>query len=446
MNFNMIERKKLIISIAAWAVSAIAGPHPGRLAAEEMTIEVREVSGLARDGYPLLHRFRLPQPVRRDTPFSLRDSRGDPVIAQFAPATEGALVDTWWLDFTGAIGPWESRRFQVSYGAGVQAGSEGVRGHRLSETEQSYKITNAPYITWTIARDLSGLVRSVDFPPNEHLRPDSPGLMLRDRAGREHILGTGFHTGRVVRTGRQAVALQFTGTARDPGLSGVRSTVDLVFPTPVSWVEVDWRIDDPEDRVAGLGAALRLNLDPPRPGVPTLADFGAGTWVYTRLSADQTAELQAGGPARGPQGMGVSWRVLRGSSGRLTPIAVAPVREAGRTLDPADRPEGWAHLMDRQRCLALAVAEFGQKNADRIALTGRGDVTLWRESDPQPGGREPKTKRLHVWLHFVHYPPQYHAAASPHMMQTPPQITVIEPVPAGENSIPSRERSRQSRG
>src|SRR5262249_25783956 len=163
----------------------------------------------------------------------------------------------------------------------------------------------------------------------------------------------GFHTGRVTRNGRRAVALRFTGEARDEALKGVHSTVDLVFPSPVSWVEVDWTIDDPQDHVSGMDASLRMALDAPRPDSPTLVDFGAGTWVYARLAADQAAELQADSRASDDP----AWRVLRGPAGHMTPFAVGSAARGGQP-DSA-RAEGWAHIMDRHRCLALAVDHFG---------------------------------------------------------------------------------------
>jgi hypothetical protein len=398
-------------------------------AAEELVIEVREVSGIARAGSPVAYRLESSRAVPKATPFALLDEKGEPVIAQFSPAAEGPMPAAWWLDFNAELKPWETRRYTVRFGEGVRPGSEGKSGHQLEETERFYKITNAPYITWTVPRDLAGLLRSVDFPPNEHLLPDSRGLVLRDREGREHILGAGFHAGRVIRNGRRAVALRFTGEAKAEALAGVRSTVDLVFPSPVSWVEVDWTIDDPQDRVSGMDASLRTALDAPRPDSPTLVDFGASTWVYARLAADQSAELQAPAPAESRAPGEPAWRVLRGPVGSMTPFAVgSPAR--GERPDSV-RAEGWAHIMDRRRCLALAVDHFGQEAAERILLTGNGEVTMSRDAAPKSGAPRVGAKRLHFWLHFVFYPPQHSAATSPRMMQTPPQITTLKPSATG---------------
>src|SRR5262249_3799448 len=151
-----------------------------------------------------------------------------------------------------------------------------------------------------------------------------------------------------------------------------RSTVDLVFPSPVSWVEVGWTIDDPQARVSGMDASLRMALDAPRPDSPTLVDFGAATWIYARLAADQSAELQASAPADARAAGDPAWRVLRGPIGHMTPFAVGSI-ERGAKSD-SSRAEGWAHIMDRRRCLALAVDHFGQEAAERILLTGNGEV------------------------------------------------------------------------
>src|SRR5262249_17564796 len=299
-------------------------------AAEELMIEVREVSGIARAGSPVAYRLELLRAVPRATRFALLDEKREPVTAQFSPAAEGPIPAAWWIDFNAELKPWETRRYTVRFGEGVRAGGEGKGGHQLEETDRFYKITNAPYITWTVPRDLAGLLRSVDFPPNEHLLPDSRGLVLRDREGREHVLGAGFHTGRVIRNGRRAVALRFTGEARDEALKGVHSTVDLIFPSPVSWVEVDWTIDDPQDRVSGMDASLPMALDAPRPDSPTLVDFGAGTWVYARLAADQSAELQAPAPAEAQAPRDPAWRVLRGPAGHMTPFAVGSTARGGQ--------------------------------------------------------------------------------------------------------------------
>lgn len=402
-------------------------PGEGLSAAEQVVIEAEEISGTTRAGSPVSYRVRLPRPIARGTPLALFDDEGRQVLAQFSPADEDqenseTEAAHWWIDFNAELKPWQVRRYTVRYGSDVKPLSLEAGGHRLNRTQAAYKIENAPYISWTVPNDLSGLLQSVDFPPSEHLRDDSPGLVLRDRAGREHVLGQGFHSGRVIREGRQGVALRFTGQTSDPALAGVRSTVDLIFPSPVSWVEVDWTIDDPQARVRDLGAVLNLALDPPGGDAPTLVDFGASSWIYAALYESDAAELVASSSAAGVDQHGLPWQVLRGPAGKLAAVA------AGR--QGADRfsvAEGWAHIMDRKRCLALAVDEFGARSRDRITAKHDGQVSMWREDEPAADGVLPTSRRLRFWLHFVFYPPQYSAATSPRMMQTPPLIRTIDP-------------------
>jgi hypothetical protein len=182
----------------------------------------------------------------------------------------------------------------------------------------------------------------------------------------------------------------------------------------VSWVEVDWAVEDPQDRVAALELRLYLRLDPAS-AAPTLVDFGAGSAVYTSLRPGQEAELAAGPLMAGTgRGDAVVWKVRRGDRGRLTDFAVA-----AKASGPP--PEGWAHVMDRRRCLALAVDDFARDARDRIAVTADGEVGVWREYAPADG---PAQKRLRCWLHFVSFPPQASAGASPQQMQSPLRVRV----------------------
>lgn len=396
-------------------------------AAEPVVIEVEEISGTTRAGSPVAYQLHLHEAVPRQTAFALLAADGEPVGAQFSAAdefgrnTETAVVD-WWLDFNAELQPWQVRRYTIRFGEGVKPFEPLRVGHRLTETDGFYQVQNAPYITWRVPRDLAGLLHSCDFPPSEHLRPNSPGLVLRDREGQTHVLGNGFHQGRVTRNGRRAVVLRFNGESKQSELEGVRSTVDLIFPVPVSWVEVDWTVDDPQSRVADLGAVLNLALDPPRGDAPTLVDFGASSWIYASLNGDQVAELVAGDAPGGVAADAAPWQVLRGPAGKLARIA------AGRRQDgsPVAAAEGWAHIMDRQRCLALAVDEFAATTRDRIVTTADGKLSIWREQERAAAARPPTSHHLRFWLHFVHYPPQYSAGTSPRMMQTPPRIRAVQ--------------------
>ena len=208
---------------------------------------------------------------------------------------------------------------------------------------------------------------------------------------------------RAVRSGPLAVTLR----GESSFVRSVESRVELDFPVSRSWVRVDWQLEDPTDRVAAITFAMDVNLDPPKPRVPTLADLGAGTFVYSRLGAGQTIRLETTGKRR--------WRVLRGPSQSPRPYVLSHP-------DQPRRAEGWLHVMDRTRCLALAVGKFGEQGRDSIECTASGRVVVRRA---YPRDKNRKTKRLRTWLHFVGFPPQESAATSPRHMQTPPEVRVV---------------------
>jgi hypothetical protein len=392
--------------VMSFCVASVVVVAPSVVAAERLGLQVRETAGLARGGYPAHALLELPRPVPETTKFRLLND-GKPIAAQFRPDRKGRTAH-WWLDFPTEIAPFQTKNYTVEFGEDVTGGPERSSGHKLTEVGDAFLIRNAPYITWTVPRNLQGFLRSVDFPPSEFLRPDSLGLLLRDRYGRQHVI-TG--TARVVRQGTMAIALRFEKAESQGGLAKVRSVVDLTFPAPVSWVELDWSIDDPIDNVAALGLKLHLNLAMPSPAAPTAVDFGATSLVYTSLRHGQTAELSAGPlTASVNPGSGPPWRILRGDEGHLVPFAL------GRNQSIATPVEGWAHVMDRKNCLALAVDAFGRDTHDRITTSAKGEVSLWREYGTS--GLAVR-KRLRCWLHFVFFPPQHSAGASPQQMQAP---------------------------
>jgi hypothetical protein len=408
----MFHRARLVLALCFTEFLYLA---PGSVvtssadAGERLGLEVRETAGLARRGYPAHALLELPRSVPATTKFRLlRD--GKPVVAQFRPNGEQATAQ-WWLDFQTEMDPNETRKYTVEFGDDVPAGPERSSGHKLGQTDRAFSIANAPYITWTIPRDLKGFLHSVDFPPSEFVRPDSPGLLLRDRQGRQHVFSG---TGRVLRHGTMAVALRFEKVENDAGLGNVRSTADLTFPAPVSWVEVDWKIDDSSGNVAALGLQLHLNLNKPAAATPTLVDLGAASTVYTSLHQGQEAELTAGPLSADARH---AWKVLRGEHGRLVPFALGP--------KPSTNPrvEGWAHIMDEKRCLAVAIDAFARDTSDRISATADGTVTVWREFD---SAKNAVRKRLRLWLHFVFFPPQLSAGASPQQMQAPLQVRMTQ--------------------
>jgi hypothetical protein len=183
--------------------------------------------------------------------------------------------------------------------------------------------------------------------------------------------------------------------------------VRLEFPLSRSWVRVDFTVDDTQGLVETLGGDLNLNIE----GEPTLVDFGAGTSVYTTLKKGQSAVLRSGPLAKNRPG----WQVLVGPSQSPHPFVVMPP-------DRPSKAEGWAHVMDRQRCTAVAVADFAQeKQHSEIAVDADGRLRCEREFDVKTA-----KKTLTFWLHFVNVPVQQGAATSPQSMMHPLHVTVLK--------------------
>jgi hypothetical protein len=380
---------------------AVAASAAAIHAAPPIAIEVQETVGIRRFQYPVTVELKLPEAVARETPFRLLH-QGKPVLAQVRPAQADAAVARWWLDFPVDLLPYQSAAYELQYGPDVTPGPLSRQGHKLIPSADGFRIANEPHIAWTVRRDLTGLLSSVRAGELEYLRGDSPGLVLWDRGGKRHpVGGSGSRPAvSVTREGPLAVGMRFE---INENLPQVRCTVDLTFPVFKSWVEVDWRIDDPRGSVASAEAGFHLNVDPPTRQASTLVDFGTTGLVYLSLGPAQQCQLHGGS---GP------WQVLRGRQDRLEPYVAGPRKPRGRH----EPPEGWAHVMDRRRCLAMAVHQFAMETEDRLGMSADGRVELRRSFPAAPASA---VKRFRFWLHFVPFPPQEMAATSPQAMQNP---------------------------
>ena len=386
---------------------------PSCVAAEELRFEVIEDAGIARFSYPIRVKLKPKKPVAPEANFRLLGGH-EPVTAQIRRDQTSGSSNHWWLDFNISLLPYESKQFTLQYGADVPTGPQRSKGHVLTQREDTFEVSNAPYITWTVPHDLTGLLRSVAFPPNDHLRSASPGLLYVDRNGNSHRIGGDSWqvTPQVVSHGREGVALRFEVASEQPELREVSAVVDLYFPVTKSWVEVDWQVTDPHGNVSAIGAELNLNVDAPTPQAPTLVDFGATSLVYAALRAGQWAELRAGSSA-GPASE-YAWQVFRGRGEKREPLVFGSRQTAAQAP-----PEGWAHVMDRHSCLALALHEFSQHGEDLIQLAAEGRVRIQRTFRNQREQGEASPKRLRFWMHFVYFPPHRSAATSPQAMQNP---------------------------
>lgn len=375
--------------------------------AEPIQIEVRETAGIRRFQYPVA--VALPRSLETSTEATYIVREQDrATAAQVRPVENADGKVQWWADFNVDLLPYETKTYSLQR---TEPPAEPGRGFQFETVDDVYRIINGPYITWQIQKSPKNWLQSVAVPGFEHVRREGSMFVLYGRDGERHVLGEdGTWRTRVVRSGPMAVAIEYAAEWEAGPLEGVTSRMTLTFPLAKSWVEIDWQLADPQRRVSRMALEIAQNIDAPTGQAPTMVDFGASTLVYLTVPASGVAELRA---LTSDDGSEPLWQVLRGSAERLEPY-VTGGRDAERRA-----AEGWAHVMDRTRCMALAVEEFGP--ADVIQTSGTGDVEVRREATRI--GRDGHA-RLRTWLHFIAFPPQHTAATSPQSMQNPPEITV----------------------
>src|SRR5262249_38214813 len=222
-------------------------------------------------------------------------------------------------------------------------------------------------------------------------------------------------SGKVSKEGPLSVGLRFVAP-KDLGRGAISSVVEMEFPISKSWVRVQWTTVDTHGDFLSMGAELNLHVE----GEPTLFDFGAGTSVYGQLRKGESARLRQN-PAKRPEST-PAWETFLGPERALKPYVVTP----GSATALSRNAEGWAHVMDGQRCTALAVDEFGTgKHGAEITVRADGRLRLWKHF-AAPGEPAPKgMKQVTFWLHFVTMPVHVGAATSPHAMLAPLQVEII---------------------
>ncbi len=374
------------------------------------SFQLSEPTGLRRFGYPV-HAL-VPDAAAGRNFRLVRDGRAIP--AQFRTVEGPGDRKEIALDFIASPGPLETDRYEVHFGPEVEPGPEPRGGLKLERRDGRFFISQGGSMTFEVAEDLSGFLRSVGSPRLGYLKKEARGLILRTRGAKSPASldqaderSTPIRS-RVTREGPFAVGLTFEWS----GPHGISSTVDLTIPQSKSWVQVAWKLEDPSGRIDGLELDLGLELE----GTPTLVDFGAGSTVYGQIKGGERMELLAGRTVGEPStDVGPGWVVRRGEGESSTILASS----APGSPRPA---EGWAHAMDSRRCTALAVADFGRSKArDRISVEANGRLRLDR--DFSAGGASAiGPKSLAFWLHFVPMPVQIGAATSPQSILSPLRV------------------------
>lgn len=416
--------------------------------AAHMKVLVTEPAGIRRYKFPVL--LQLPYEDGRGTQrlrIVASESHSEipaqvDIITPLASRPTGIHRRLLNVHFHCSLEAFETRTFMADWvetAAAAMCSSPPLvlNGMRLTVEEsmehRCFIVKNEEAICWTIPLFLRSGISSVIVPPTEYVRQephdsDASAVVLTYNDGTVDLFAP-TTKGSILSTGPFMVQIRFVDTVS-------QVSVDLCFPVSRSWCEIIVR-QHPDmapsqlqqrtnQRLVGLHLhGPSLNVVAPTTASPTLCDFGAGTTVYAALSEREAqarmvaqdskmwrVEQQVGG-----DGQSDAWTVLQ----RLS-------SDAGEgSIGATTMAEGWAHVMDRECCVAIAVAEFGHKTLDSIAVGGDGTTCVERRWDANQtagklddsAGSEEEAMLLRCYYHFVPFPPQRSAATQPQAMLAP---------------------------
>jgi hypothetical protein len=369
-------------------------------------ITVRETAGLRRFGYPVSAAVPFPKAALADgRHVRLVDAQGKEIGAQVTVMAswpgDGSVqwVD---VDFNASPAPNVTEQYAVEYGPAVER-SRITRGVILTETESVYQAG-----AYRVPKFGRPLLTSVRYGELEFLRPEGAEFLFVDRSGAARTVREGSVRTRALKTEPVSVMLEQRGEyAAERGALAFRTT--MAFPNSKSWIHFVHEIEDPGGEVREVVLRLPFALETE----PRIFDFGVGSWLYGTLRTGQEATLtQRVAPANSDSGT-TNWNVMLGGVADATPFAVG-VPAAG-----SNRSEGWGHLMDGKKVVALGVPSFATVPGEySIRLDHEGNCVIrWRPELTATGGTA--RRRAEAYFHFVGVPPQVTAVTSPPAMLAP---------------------------
>lgn len=398
---------KILLFLVQFVVGALA------LGAEQLPVEVKETAGIQRFSYPVSAELSLPK-SEKELHFRLLDGERELRVQVTAlDPGDATRPARWGLDFNIDLLPNQTRSLTLEAGPQLEATASGSRGLTVKRDKGALSVKH-PTLEFVVPENLTGLLSGVRIGDDELLVAGASSAVIHLKDGTQLPLAAGPASGRdssmrVIKSGPLAATVACAAQDDAAAKAGIQSVLQWDFPLGKSWARVDWTVVDPRNLVRGVEAQFQLRLEPTA-SEPVLADVGAGGWTYSALRAEEAMAYLAG-PSGAP------WKVTRRLGGCEVPYVVQSSNGSSA------RGDGWAHLMDGKRCVAIAVDGFGEKNRDTIELSAQGHLRLARECG-EAAEADRDQKHFAFWLHFVKTPPQVGAVTSPQSMQWPPVVTV----------------------
>jgi hypothetical protein len=362
-------------------------------------ITVRETAGLRRFIFPVVAAVPFPRGALADTRrVRLVDEQGREVGSQVTATArwpEDQSIQWLEVDFNASPAPNATLRYVLQVDSPVER-SRATRGVMLTETEAAFQAG-----AFRVPKQGVPLLASVRYGELEYLRSEGAELTIVDRSGASRRPRPDSVRTRALKAEPICVMLEQRGEyAGGSGPLAFRTTME--FPSSKSWIRLVHEVEDPRGEVAEVALRLPFALETE----PRLFDFGVGSWLYGALRPEQAATLTQ--RARGDgNGGATGWSVDLGGAADATRYATG-----------SNRAEGWAHVMDAKKAIALGVAgAVAEEYTLRLAHDG-DCVIRWRpERDAR--GASARRRRVEAYFHFIPFPPQLTAATSPPSMLAP---------------------------
>lgn len=250
------SRRQALRLAAALGLPAALG-----LAAKELSdrkvraFRLIEAAGFRRASYPI----HATVEGAGTAPRFLLLQDGKPIEAQFRVVVGPGGRHDVALDFDASLEPFESRRYEVHYGLGVEPGPEARSGMKAEKVGDGLRVAWPGGMAFELGPDLHAPFHEAGKAGLEVLRTNSSAIALR--AGEPPSVGREALPGRVTitREGPLAIGVRVESA---PFEGGGSAWIDLTFPRSRTWMEATLDVARPEWAAWDPKVALALAFEP----------------------------------------------------------------------------------------------------------------------------------------------------------------------------------------